>query len=213
MKSLLGNFRVGAKIIAGYIIALALMAIVGGVALVRLNQINSTVTDLATNLAEDQRISESMVEQILLARFYANKYIRDPQDDYLARYNEEIERFKVDLAAANVAITKEERVEILQRIQEATTLYEAAFAEVANLINRRDQVVTNILNVEAGLAHEKLNTLDGEVLAMANVAAIQDVGEIAESLALMRLYVFRYLQEGDEQWIANFEEEYDQSQT
>ncbi|MEZ4635813.1 MAG: hypothetical protein R2873_00995 [Caldilineaceae bacterium] len=93
------------KIIAGYVIALLLMAIVGGVALVRLNQINGTVTDLATNLAEDQRISESLVDEILLTRFYANKYIRDPQESYLNRYDEEISTLQETLDAASLAIT------------------------------------------------------------------------------------------------------------
>ncbi|MBI1293406.1 HAMP domain-containing protein, partial [bacterium] len=213
MKSVFGNLRVGTKIITGYVVALLLMAIVGGVALVRLNQINSTVTDLATNLAEDQRISESMVEQILLARFYANRYIRDPQDEYLARYNEEIERFKVDLAAADAAITKEERVEILQRIHDGISLYEAAFIEVVDLINRREQAVGNILDVQAGLANEKLSTLEAEVLTTANTEAIYDLGLMKESVALLRLNVFRYQQEGDEQWIAHAEEAYNESQS
>ena len=58
------NFKVGTKIMAGYVIALVLTAVVGGVALVRLDDIGETVNDLAGNLAKDQHLADQIVEQI-----------------------------------------------------------------------------------------------------------------------------------------------------
>ncbi|MCB0116367.1 MAG: HAMP domain-containing protein, partial [Caldilineaceae bacterium] len=201
------------KIIAGYVIALLLMAIVGGVALVRLNQINGTVTDLATNLAEDQRISESLVDEILLTRFYANKYIRDPQESYLNRYDEEISTLQETLDAASLAITKPERVAILEKIHADVDQYEAVFSELVDLIVAREQVVTGILDVQGPLAEEKLRELRNDAFDAENLSAVQHSGDIQAALLLMRFNAFKYLQEGDEQWITMFNQRYDEAIT
>ncbi len=208
MKTFFGNLKVGTKIIAGYVIALALMAIVGGVALVQLDQINGKVTDLATNLAEDQRISESIVQDILLVRFYANKYIRDPQDAFLTRYNEELTLLHKVLDEADVAITKAERVEILQEIHKDVDAYEATFSEVVGLIQSRNQVVSGSLDVEGPLAEEKLRQLRNSAFDAGNLTAVQHSGNVQAALLLMRFNAFKYLQVGDPQWVTAFEQRY-----
>jgi CHASE3 domain sensor protein len=109
------NFRVGTKIIAGYIIALVLMLVVGGTALVRLNDINTVVTDLSGNLAKDQAMAENIVSQIWTVRFFVLRYINMQEQTDLDRYNQEIANFKTMLATADQEITHPERIEMLVR--------------------------------------------------------------------------------------------------
>jgi len=69
------NLRVGTKILSGYAIALFLMVAVTALAVYRLEAINRTVADLADNLAQDQHIADTLVNEVLLVRLFANKYI------------------------------------------------------------------------------------------------------------------------------------------
>ncbi|MCB0113125.1 MAG: HAMP domain-containing protein, partial [Caldilineaceae bacterium] len=208
MKAVFGNLQVGAKIIAGYVIALILMGIVGGVALVQLEQINGKVTDLATNLAEDQRISESLVEHILLVRFHANKFIRDPQDAYFAQYEEEMSDLNNVLSQADVAITKPERVQMLQEIRSDVGRYETTFSEVADLISTRNAVVVGVLDVQGPLAEEKLRQLRNRAFDAGNLPGVQHSGDVQAALLLMRFNAFKYLQVGEVMWVDLFEERY-----
>ena len=213
MKSMFARLGVGTKIIAGYIVALLLMVIVGGVALVQLGQINGKVTDLATNLAEDQRISESIIEEILLARFYANKYIRDPQQAFLTRFEEEMNRLNETLTEADVAITKPERVQMLQEIHSDVDTYQATFTEVVDLINKRNGVVTNDLDVQGPLAEQKLEQLRNNMFDAGNLTAVQHSGNVQAALLLMRFNAFKYLQVGEAQWVDQFNIRYDEAIT
>ncbi len=213
MKTIFAKLGVGTKIIAGYIVALLLMVIVGGVALVQLGQIDGKVTDLATNLAEDQRISESIVEEILLARFYANKYIRDPQQTFLTRFEDEMKLLNETLAEADLAITKPERVQMLQEIHSDVETYSATFTEVVDLINKRDGVVTNALDVQGPLAEQKLQQLRNNMFDAGNLTAVQHSGNVQAALLLMRFNAFKYLQVGEAQWVDQFNIRYDEAIT
>jgi methyl-accepting chemotaxis protein len=211
MKSLFVNLRVGTKIIAGYVVALLLMAIIGGVALVRLNQINSNVDNLVNNLAEDQRISQSIVEQILLTRLNARIYIQESQQLYLDRYAEALALLNESLAAADVAITHEERMVMLASIHEDVDAYEAAFTQIGTLIRERNRVVTEVLDVQAAVGEEALNELSANLSAADNTKAVLLAGELSEALARMRLNAFRYLQAGDSQWMTRFTDRHNEA--
>ena len=108
------NLKVGTKIIAGYLIALALMVVVGGVAMVRLSEVGTTVADLTDNLAVDRQIGNDMVADILLTRFYANKYITSQTASDLDRYREESGKLQALIIQAAQDITQAERAALLE---------------------------------------------------------------------------------------------------
>ena len=81
--------QVGAKIILGYMITLSLMLGVGLLAISRLDQISTTVNDLTNNLALDMRLADEMVSQVLLSRFYANRYVSTQSQADLDRFDAE----------------------------------------------------------------------------------------------------------------------------
>ncbi|MBI1299255.1 HAMP domain-containing protein, partial [bacterium] len=213
MKTIFAKLGVGTKIIAGYVIALLLMVIVGGVALVQLGQINGKVTDLATNLAEDQRISESIVSEILLARFHANQYMRDPQQAALTRFEDEMKLLNDTLDEADIAITNPERVQMLQQIHTDVDTYHTTFTEVVDLINKRNEVVTNILDVQGPLGEEKLQQLRNNMFDAGNLPAVQYSGNTQSALLLMRFNAFKYLQVGETQWVDQFNIRYEEAIT
>jgi CHASE3 domain sensor protein len=87
------KLNIRSKLIGGFLIVLALLVLAGGVSIVRLGQVDASVKNLADNLAKDQFLADEMVSQILLVRFYANKYIRGNERADLERYEEEVAKF------------------------------------------------------------------------------------------------------------------------
>ncbi|MEZ4830575.1 MAG: HAMP domain-containing methyl-accepting chemotaxis protein [Caldilineaceae bacterium] len=77
----------------------------------------------------------------------------------------------------------------------------------------REQVVTGILDVQGPLAEEKLRELRNDAFDAENLSAVQHSGDIQAALLLMRFNAFKYLQEGDEQWITMFNQRYDEAIT
>ncbi|GAB4424478.1 MAG: hypothetical protein Kow0031_03480 [Anaerolineae bacterium] len=208
----LSNFKVGTKIIAGYIIALALMAAIGAVALVRLGNIETTVTNLSDNLAMDQKLADDMVSQILLARFYANKYIRGSSQADLDRYNEEFTNFENLLAEADREITAAERVQMLESIHQGVDTYNTTFEEIVKLMNARQQIVTGVLDVNGPEAERLLQQLRDSAFEADDAVAAHHAGNAQAALLLMRFNAFKYLQAGDTKWIDLFNQRFEQAE-
>ena len=115
--------RVGTRIVLSYLVALSLMIGIGILAIVQLNRISATVNDLTNNLAVDRGFSKDIVNQALLARFYANKYVRTQSQTDEDHFNDEFARLEGLLIQADQQITNPERVEMLNRIKPAVKEY------------------------------------------------------------------------------------------
>ncbi len=207
------NLKVGTKIIAGYLIALALMVVVGGVAMVRLSEVGTTVADLTDNLAVDRQIGNDMVADILLTRFYANKYITSQTASDLDRYREESGKLQALIIQAAQDITQAERAALLESIDTDMKAYTTAFDEVTGLINRRAAVRAEVLDVQATLAQETLNTLSDSAFAADDLSAVQQAGLAQQGLQRMRVNMLKYLEAGDTQWSLRFDERYQETLT
>jgi len=206
------NLKVGTKIVVGFVIMLGLMTVIGGVALFQITQIKATVTDLADNLAKDQHLSDQMVARILLARFYANKYIRGQNPDDLNRFNEEFANFKELLAQADQEITKNERVKMLTSIKAGVQDYGNHFAQVTQLMDKRRKTLLEVLDVQGPMAENQLQQLRESAFQAKDATASFYAGHAQRALLLMRLDAFKYLDQGDTQWVQKFEKRYQEAQ-
>jgi len=206
------NLNVGTKIFSGFLIILILTGIVGGLAMLQFSQIKLTVTDLADNLAKDQHLADQMVTRILLSRFYANKYIRGHKGEDLARFNEEFAYFEKLLTEASIEITKDERVKMLTEIKAGVQNYGENFTKVTQLLDKRHEILSKTLNVQGPLAEETLEKLRDSAFKADDGIASFYAGNAQRALLLMRLDAFKYLEEGDIQWIKKFDKRYQEAQ-
>ncbi|MCB0155442.1 MAG: HAMP domain-containing protein, partial [Anaerolineae bacterium] len=195
---------------AGYLIAIALLVIVGWVAISRINTIGTTVHDLADNLASDQYVAEQIVTQVLLTRFYANKFIRDHDAAYLPQFEAEFANLQTVLAQAETQITQPERAELLATIKTKAELYEETFLTINSLIAARDETIDDVLDVQGPLAQEKLAQLHRLAYEDDRLFIAYRTSQIGEKFEQMRLLAFKYLQEGEPQLIPQFNESYDE---
>jgi methyl-accepting chemotaxis protein len=202
------NLKVGVKILSGYAIALALMAIVAGVAIYRLQEINHTVTNLADNLAQDQHIADVLVAQVMRLRMYANKYIADQSQVSLDNYNDQRREVEKTLAEADAAITHSQRVKMLGDSKDKLKQYVTAFDEIRGLMLERDQVLREVLDKQGPLAESTLEKLSQEVFQAGDKTVLYYVAQAQRGLLMMRLNAFKYLAEGNAQWADKLDERY-----
>ena len=155
------NFKFSTQIILGYLIVLILMIVVGSVALVRLNQINSTFIQ-AERWAIEQQSAGEILSQVLRLRFYANKYILDRNQAHLERFNEiwtELEEMFFSKEEVTKLTTSNERIQSATQLKQLIQEYKIHFQEVTQLIAERSQIISEILDIQGPLAEDKLEQL------------------------------------------------------
>ncbi|HMQ56429.1 MAG TPA: HAMP domain-containing protein, partial [Anaerolineae bacterium] len=197
----------------GFVFALVLMAVIGGTTLIRLNQIESSLEVLTNDLDADEMLAQNITSKILLVRFYSNKYIRAGQHEAdLTRYHQEVAEFNEMLTQAQEDIRKPERVEMVEAIRTGFTEYQSVFDQIIGYMNHRNQVLVEVLNVQGPRANEKLAELQQSAYGDDDPVATFYAAKVNNALLLMRLDVFKFLEQSDPQWLEKFDERYQQAQ-
>lgn len=199
----LRDWKVGVKIMVGYGIALILMVVIGVVALGGLTQVEKTVINLTGNLAQDRQLSENIVTQILLARFYGAKYINQQNAEYLQEYQAEIKILDDLLVEADREITQTERVQMLASIKQDVADYKLAYSEIIQVIENRNAKNADMDAVATNLQAD-IDSLQLKVIASADPILIENGWTLNEGFERMRVNAAKYQLSGDEQWVTRF---------
>ncbi len=198
------DLKIGVKIVTGYALALALMAVVGGVALFRLAEIQAKVSNLTGNLSVDLDVAGVIQTQLLRARLYFTRYLRAEDAASLQTYEQEWAKLEAALETAQVEITKPERVAMLDSIRADAADYHETVAEMVALIQARQQIRADVLDVQSQAAQDALNALMDAARADGDVAALYYAGLAQESLQRLRVNMLKFLESGDGQWVDRF---------
>jgi methyl-accepting chemotaxis protein len=208
------NLKFSTQITLGYLVILILMIVVGSVALVRLNQINSTFIQ-AERWAIEQQSAGEILSQVLRLRFYANKYILDRNQAHLERFNEiwtELEEMFFSKEEVTKLTTSNERIQSATQLKQLIQEYKIHFQEVTQLIAERSQIISEILDIQGPLAEDKLEQLHENTFKTNDTAGSYHVSSCQKALLLMRINLFKFLDNGEEKWAQKFAEHYQQAQ-
>ena len=205
--------KIGAGFVLSYLLVFSIVIGIGILATVRLDQISASVDDLTNNLAADMALSKEIVNQTLLTRFHANKYISTQSQADLDHFNAEFAELETLLVQADRQITDPERVEMLNRIKPAVSEYENTFNKVVELVRNRQRIQSQVLDVQELLIKNKLTSLRIHVISLNDPMAFLALGNAQNAFQLMRLNIVRYLEAGDERYVVLFETGHQQAQT
>jgi PAS domain S-box-containing protein len=206
------KYQSGSRVILMYLIALLLVVGIGLLVFIQLGQISATVNDLTNNLAVQRALSRNIVSQVLLTRFYALQYVRTQQQSDLDRFDEEMARLEDLLTQAKQQTTNPERVDMLNRIEPAVHEYRATFAEVVQLVQERQKIYAEVLDVENMAIDGQLTALRIQTISLDASAVFLAFSNAQQSFRLLNLNVSKYLEEGDERYAVEFEINYRQMQ-
>lgn len=121
------KLKIGTKLIGGFAIVLILTLVIGGVSILRLNQINATVITLSETYADNRQLANDIVNKVWEERFYANHFTRDQEQDDLDSFQQANDALHATLAQAAIQITDPQMAAQIAQIQAADPGYEAAF--------------------------------------------------------------------------------------
>ena len=192
------NIKIGTKIISGYLIALFFLLIVSGVAAYQLVQINNSLGKVTHEVTQDENAAIGIRSNVYTMRIFVNRYLRtqDPQD--LDNYKAAAAAAKSVIENGDAQITSLDRKTFIIKIKSDFDEYTAAFDETAKIIDKRTKIITNIMDVQGPLVTSKLDVIgDGELQSNDSIGLFDNKNAI-ENVTLMRLDVFKYLVEGNE---------------
>jgi signal transduction histidine kinase/DNA-binding response OmpR family regulator/HAMP domain-containing protein/CHASE3 domain sensor protein len=198
---------VGAKIISGYLIALILMIVIGAFTLLRFNRINATVAELTDTLAVERSLAQDMVSQTLLARFYANKYVRTQAQADLDSFNAAYQQLNTLLLQADGLISAPDRRDMFNSIKPAVERYGQAFGQAADLIIERQRVESEVLSVQELVVDNNLSALRVGV-TQTNAQAFLAFSNAQNAFQLMRLNAANFRTDGEEKFAILFDRAY-----
>ena len=209
----LRNIKVSAKIIGGYIVAISLMLLVGGLAIIRLGDLNSSIQEITTRLSTEKDISTSIESEVILARLSANKYINSSDETNAENFQNHSDQIDEFLTEADASINELDRIKLIDEIKTGFTTYKTGFQDIHQAIVDREKVKSDILDVQGDDGEKALEKLANLAYTLEKTTILRDASTLHESFILMRLDAFKYLQAGDTQYLDLFTERYQQAQT
>jgi len=202
------NFKIGAKIMGGYLLVLVLLVVVGVVAIVRLQHINHTVVEMADHLDADQLLAQNIESNLEEARLYAVRYMHKEKPDDLQRHRDAMAKLKTLLSKADADADHLAGTGTLQDFRTGVEKYEQTFEQVSTLMAERNRLMLEEISVQGDLAEQKLEPLRKQLHNNKNDAAVYYVDNAEEAILLLRLDAYRYLDTGDEQWFERANTDY-----
>jgi PAS domain-containing protein len=191
-----------------YLAVLVFVIAIGILVTVQLNQISASLDNLTNNLAVDRQLANRIVSQALLARFYAQQFVRTQDQADVDRFNQEFARLEELLSLADEEITSPMQVEMLGQIEVAVGEYGQAFEEATQIIRERQRIQAKVLDVQGLAIEHRLLALRVHISSLRAPVAFLAFGNAQDALHGMRLYTSQYLAAGDEQYAAQFELSY-----
>jgi methyl-accepting chemotaxis protein len=210
--SAFSNVRIGIKIIAGYVVALLLMVAVSTTASLQLTQINAKFHAVTDDLARDQALAEEIVSNFYKMRLAANRYISYQHTDDLDTYTAQVQVIDQLLTQADTNITEAGRRNSLSTFKSSYEAYTAAFTEVKGYLDNRKKLLDDVMNVQGPLATSKLAEIRAVGLKANDTQTVNEVATAETATALMRVDLFKYLTEGDDQIAQLFGQRYQDAQ-
>jgi len=204
------DIKVGTKIGFGYFLVLLIALTVSGLSIFFLQKINITVTDLADHLAENQHLADEIVAKVSQTRYYADRYIRDQNPQDLSAYKTEFEILQALLDEGKQSITHRERAKRVAGIRKDAQIYNATFLQIAELLTDRLRIQNSTLMAQTTQAEQRLEALRAAAFDEEGGSQSYYAGSISRKFLMMRLNGFRYMEQGNEQWINEFDRYYSQ---
>jgi PAS domain S-box-containing protein len=204
--------RAGPRIFLSYLSALFAVVGIGVLAVIQLNRISTTVNDLTNNLAAEKGLADDVVNQILLTRFYAQRYVRTESQVDVDHFHIEFARLEQLFALSESQITNAERKQMLGLVKLTVKAYGETFEQIAALVRERQRIHTEVLDIQEHVIMDRLTALRVHITFVNDPLVFLAFGNAQNAVQVMQLNTDKYLQEGDERYTVQLGMGYQQAQ-
>jgi len=149
------------------------------------------------SLALETNQSGRVQANMLQAQLDVKNFIETGDKSYVTNYNKDKELMIKLLEEDKELVTDADRIQILQNIETNFNDYDTAFNKVVELMNERDNILNNKLEVIGSRIRKNLTNIMISAYENEDATASYYTGLIQEHLLLGRLYVVKYLDTND----------------
>jgi CHASE3 domain sensor protein len=208
---MLKNVTIGKKITLGLssvLIILAMVALIGFWAIqTALNGFTSY-----REMARDNNLSGRLQANMLMVRMNVKDYLITGSDKDLKQYSEYFEKMEVFIEEAQREINNPQRAAKIDETDESHIEYELGFKKVVGLMNKRNNLVTTVLNVKGPLMENTLTDIMLSANEDNDMSAAFNTGLSLKHLLLARLYMAKFLDENNQDAVNRVHEEFGKMQ-
>jgi len=202
----ISRVNVRTKIMIGYVIVLALIILLGWLAMSSMQAIKDKVDYLSTVLLEQKSLSEQVANSILTSQVQANRYIANPESEDTADFEAEITHLKSHLKDLSGKCTGD-RLDDVNKIETSVTEYEITFSQIYTLTQDR-QIFLDTLFKQSETILEKIRQLQNNAFAANDIDDLHQLTQAMNMLHLTRLDIMQYIITNDEQYVMEIETYY-----
>ncbi len=209
----MAQMKMRTKITGGFVLMIALLLLVSGVAVYFLNRASTDFVQYR-EWAVDSNMMNELQENMLMVRMNVKDFLIRGEQKEVEEVNEYYEETASLVATAQESIQDPERIPLVDKMDENLKSYKSYFEQVVELQYQRDERVINGMDVVGPEIEEDLTAIltsaeeDGDM-----VAAFY--GSLAlRNIMLVRLYAFKYLDSNtkeDEQRVLSELESFDKN--
>src|SRR6056297_2617565 len=209
----MAQMKMRTKITGGFVLMIALLLLVSGVAVYFLNRASTDFIQYR-EWAVDSNMMNELKENMLMVRMNVKDFLIRGEQKEVEEVNEYYEETASLVATAQESIQDPERIPLVDKMDEDLKSYKSYFEQVVELQYQRDERVINGMDVVGPEIEEDLTAIltsaeeDGDM-----VAAFY--GSLAlRNIMLVRLYAFKYLDSNtkeDEQRVLSELESFDKN--
>ncbi|GAB7023828.1 methyl-accepting chemotaxis protein [Salidesulfovibrio brasiliensis] len=186
------NLKLAYKMAIGFGLLLVLLGIVGGLSYRELGNNLDSFTEYR-NLARDSNLAGKLQSTMLMVRMNVKDYIITGSDTDKTQYNEYVSELDTIMDEAKGEINKPERAALVAEISSGLTEYKNGFSTLVSMMDRRDRMVTEVLDVEGPAMERKLTEILRSARDDGDMEAAYRSSLMMRQLLLARLYASKFL--------------------
>lgn len=199
------------KIALGFSSVVGLLLIVGAVAFFQLRGASGGFVDYR-HLARDTNLVGRLQANMLMAEDYVKRYQLTSDEAYLTAYENRYSKMKEFLEESKKEILDKKRLDKIKQIDQAVGQYDAGFRKVIQLMNTRNKLLREGLDVIGPVVEKNLSNIMISANADSDTSASYNAGVCLKHLLMGRLYMAKFLDTNDMKAVERVRSEFDQMQ-
>ncbi|MGB2131687.1 MAG: hypothetical protein ACPHXW_09650 [Marinobacterium sp.] len=203
------KLKLSMQISIGYAAVLVLLLIVSITAYLGLNSAVGGFSEYR-GLARDANLAGRVQANMLFVELEANRFMVEQSEEVVDTFFKRFELLQELAQEAQSEIQKPERARKVELVVAEIDNYEKAFESVKRTVNRRNEVLNKVLNVQGLKMRQVMTEFIESAQREGDTQAVYQAGRAQEALLLARLYAMKFIDQDNRQDIQRSHKELDE---
>jgi methyl-accepting chemotaxis protein len=200
----MNRLRIGAKINAGFAIALILMSFVNIIAIYQLTRINTQLQHVTKDLSDSEIQAKNMEVEVNQIRLAASQYISSGAQTDFDTYQHHVDTLYSMINQAGEKTYDLDNLALVAKVKSDFDTYNDAFTQITQIISTRKSAMVDIMDVQAPQISNTLQDISKKAREGKDLESMYLIDTAGNSSSSMSSEFFIYLELGDPKIAENF---------